>query len=204
MIGAVENAILARLRGTNFGYKLKAETYGGELDDEKSFASVLGNLPGCWVLLKGLGEGEAAAGGRMVPATYTIFCGAKNLRNEAASRLGGKMGEVGAYQILLDIRAALKDSRLGLKIDPLIPGRAAPLFSGKLASTMVSLWACDFTTAWFEDDIPEEERATGDEAPFRTFHAYWDLPPHGNVQPPLPPAEADAEDIVTLPTEDTE
>lgn len=202
MIGMIENAILARLAGSDFGYKLSVESYGGQLDDTETLTGLLGQLPGCWVLANGLGDPTDVPGGRMVPITFTIFLVCKNLRNEAASRHGGKAGEIGAYQLILDIRNALRDSRFGLEIDPLRPRRVRTLFNGKLKTTRTSVWACDFETAWFEDDIPAEDRADGNEAPFHTFHAYWDVPPLGNVQPPLPPAVADAEDIVTLPTED--
>lgn len=57
----------------------------------------------------------------------------------------------------------------------------------------------DWTTAHLEYDTPAEDQVPtiGD---FRTLHANWDIPPHGNVLAPLPAdATADATDHVTIP-----
>ncbi|MBN2751988.1 MAG: DUF1834 family protein, partial [Rhodospirillaceae bacterium] len=167
-------------------------------DDVETLTSVVPHLPGVWLLMKGLGDARAIPGGREVPVTFTLFVVTQNLRNEAAARHGGKPGEVGAYQVILDTRALLKDSRLGLDIDPLIPGRVSSLFNGKLRMTRAAVWACEFRTAFTEDDLAAEERATDNAADFLTFRAYWDVPPLGNVHPPFPPDQADATDIVHL------
>jgi len=54
----------------------------------------------------------------------------------------------------------------------------------------------DWTTHHAEVD-GEDLGEIGD---FRTFHANWDIPPHGNVLAPLPAdATADATDHVTIP-----
>ena len=200
MIGEIENAILARLRAADLGYRLSVESYGGELDDTETLTGLLGQLPGVWVLMKGLGRAADVPGGYETPCIFSLFVATKNLRNEAAARRGGKAGEIGAYQIVMDLRAALKGSRLGLEIDPIRPGRVTTLFNGRLRTARASVWACEFETSFVEgDQTAEEEAAETAAAPFRFFNAYWDIPPIGNVQPPLPPAEADATDIVTLP-----
>lgn len=55
----------------------------------------------------------------------------------------------------------------------------------------------DWTTVHIETDAPSP---TADVGWFRTLHANWDIPPHGNVQPPLPAdAAADATDHVVIP-----
>lgn len=55
----------------------------------------------------------------------------------------------------------------------------------------------DWTTAHIESDVPGPGDDVGD---FRTFHANWDVPPHGNVLMPLPADDtADATDHVTIP-----
>ncbi|WP_431282720.1 hypothetical protein ACQW02_25485 [Humitalea sp. 24SJ18S-53] len=54
----------------------------------------------------------------------------------------------------------------------------------------------DWTTS-YQRDLRDDLSAAGD---FRIFHANWDIPPHGNVQPPLPAdATADATDHVLIP-----
>lgn len=54
----------------------------------------------------------------------------------------------------------------------------------------------DWTTSHKEVDGED----VGDAGDFRTFHANWDIPPHGNVLAPLPAdATADATDHVTIP-----
>lgn len=198
MIGEIENAILDRLAKTKLGYKLSIASYGGELDDIETLAGIVGDLPGVWVMMKGMGRAIDVPGGYETPVTFSLYVATRNLRNEAAARRGGKGGEIGAYQIVMDLRAALKGSRLGLEIDPLRPGRVFTLFNGKLRAARAAVWACEFETAFTEDDLATEERAD-DAAPFRHFNAYWDVPPLGNVPPPPPPETADAEDFITLP-----
>lgn len=57
----------------------------------------------------------------------------------------------------------------------------------------------EWTTAHIEPDAPDETDNVG---VFRTLHANWDIPPHGNVLAPLPAdATADATDHVTIPEE---
>ncbi|MEW5727723.1 MAG: phage protein Gp37 [Pseudomonadota bacterium] len=202
MIGEIENAIIARLEGASPGYKLHVATYGGELDDIETLGTVVPKFPAALVVMKGIGRPQPSAGGRIVPVTWTVFACAQNRRNERASRHGARTGaEVGSYQLVTDIRALLKDSRLGLEIGPMVPGLVSSLFNGKLKAALISVYACDFTCTFFEDDVAAEDAAAGDLSDFLTLRAYWDLPPHGNVQPPLPPQEADATDIITVRSE---
>jgi len=54
-------------------------------------------------------------------------------------------------------------------------------------------------TTMHADDLVPDVANLGD---FKTFHADWDIPPFGNVLPPLPAdATADATDHVTLETD---
>lgn len=105
-----------------------------------------------------------------------------------------------ADRVIAAIRA---DLSLGGLLDGLLdPPRAVGaqlvesgpfMFAGVLCHGVRLAW----TTAHMEFDAPAETDRVGD---FRTFHANWDIPPHGNVLAPLPAdATADATDHVAIP-----
>ena len=114
-----------------------------------------------------------------------------------------------ASEIVMDavadrIRAAIKaDPTLGGLLDgrPDPPGSVGAqlvesgpfMFAGVICHGM----RLDLTTTHIERDAPAPGDRVGN---FRTFHANWDIPPHGNVLAPLPAdATADATDHVTIP-----
>lgn len=199
MIGAIEAAIAARIKAASdegvLGYALRhVGTYAAQLDDD--LARIAPQMPAVWVVLNELGRRQPIAGGWETPATFAVIVATRNLRNEQATRHGGAAGEVGSYQIVMDVRALLADQTLGLDIEPLVPGRVTSLFNGRVRDTKASIYACEVLTAFSEEAVPDAE----DLDDFETFHADWDIPPHGNVEAPLPAADADASDTVTLET----
>lgn len=203
-IGAIENAMLARIREASesgaLGYRLKTvATYQGEFDDEL-VAEIVAQFPAAWVVFAGEEPAEQIGRGvwRCRP-TFVVVAGARNLRNEQARR-HGTIGEPGSYQIVQDLRALLIDQDLGLDIGPLAPGGVRSIFNGRVKSLQASLYAAEFLTEYDLERAPP----TGAEAvPFERFHADWDpLPPlpAGEIPPakPLPLEKADAQDDVTL------
>jgi len=200
MIGAVENAILARIQAAQkagaLGYTIRSlASYAGEFDDD--LATVVRQFPAVWVTFKGLGRAEEIGHAWKVPATFTVFVAAQNRRNEKAGRHGAA-GEVGSYQMVEDLRALLSGQRLGLVIAALQPGPVAALYNGKTRGALASVYACDFTTGWLDEFAGDVADADLDD--FATFHADWDIPPHNDVAGPLPADAPDASDTVILET----
>jgi phage gp37-like protein len=203
-IGAIENAILARVRAASesgvLGYRLRTvTTYQGEFE-EQMIAELVAQFPAAWVVFAG--EEPAEKIGRGVwkcRPTFVVVAGARNLRNEQARRHGAP-GEPGSYQILQDLRALLIDQDLGLEIDPLAPGAVRSLFNGKLKGLHASLYAADLLTVY---DLARPAATDAEAQPFLHFHADWDptpLLPEAERPPakPLPLPQADAQDDVTL------
>lgn len=195
MIAAVEQAIIARIKAASdagvLGYRFRqVESYGGQLDQ---VSTVVKATPAAWVILRGLRPGTDVAGDAFrVAATFAVMVAAKNARNERAARHGAA-GDVGAYQLAMDVRALLIGHQLGLEIERLAPGAVNILAVPGRGS--LAVLACEFTTAWIEEAAPADG---GNIADFTTFHADWDIPPLGNATPPLPADDPDATDTVTL------
>jgi phage gp37-like protein len=124
MISEIENAILARITaahdGNVLGYKLKKiATYGGEFSD--GLDKIAGKLfPFILVAFAGCARQSHTNARIKFSGKWVVFCGASNLRNEAAARHGAE-GKVGSYQIVKDVVQLLANQKLGLDIDPIIP-----------------------------------------------------------------------------------
>lgn len=200
IISGLEQAIIDRIiahAGTGagkLGYALAVGGYGGEFDTDTDLANAAVNFPCALVLLKEIGAGVDVGQGQKVRLTYTVFVAAQNRRNEAARRRGAA-GKPGSYQIAWDIRQLLKMQMLGFddQIDGLVPGPVQSVINGKSNNRSVSVYACSFSTIWYEDLSPVSDEAMGE---FLELEVAWDVPPLGNVQPPLPAAEADARDLI--------
>lgn len=196
----LEDAILKRITdrvGTGagkLGYSLNVGQYAGEFDSEADLEAARLKFPCALILMKEIGRGQENSTGQKVPVTYTIFVAAQNRRGERARRRGAA-GAVGTYQIAWDIRQLLKGQMLGFDadIDPLVPGPISNVINGSSNSKSVSVYACSFSTNWYEDLAPMSDEQLGE---FLELDVAWDIPPHGNVNPPLPAAEADARDLV--------
>jgi hypothetical protein len=81
------------------------------------------------------------------------------------------------------------------------------IFNGAARDQRLAVYAVDLACAWATGAVtdeaaplPNDQRPDGE---FLTFHADWDLPPHGNVTPDadghLPAPETDARDTIHRP-----
>lgn len=206
ILADIEDAITQRLTAAagegagQLGYKLTVDGYGGEFDSEADLETARLKFPCALILLKEVGRGTDVGGGQKVPLTYTIFVAAQNRRGARARRRGA-VGEVGTYQMAWDIRQLLKGQDLGLgdHIDALRPGPMVSILNGAVNTRSVSVYACTFTTTWYEDLTPLSADEMGD---FLELDTSWDIPPHAH-QTTWPPAHEDARDLIkpreTLP-----
>ncbi|CAN0458122.1 unnamed protein product [Ectocarpus fasciculatus] len=86
---------------------------------------------------------------------------------------------------------------LGLEIRDFEPGAARSLFNGRVHDLKVSVLVAEFRTEYV--GAPAVDATLDD---FETFHADWDIPPHGvHATVPLAAEDADATDDVTLETD---
>ena len=189
-LAQVEDAMIALIKAQNFGYTLKTvASYAGELSgDADAIARVLLSFPGVWVTFKGEGKPISYDTQRkrwLVPATFAVYAGARNVRGERFGRIGAA-GEVGAYQIIEDQRELLLGKDLGLAIDFLNPGGIKTLFNSTVKGNHLAIYAVEFTTKYHIAATPEAEVDW-----LRTGIDYF-LKPGDNV--------ADASDLLTMGT----
>lgn len=194
MIAAIENGMLARLQaavdGGTLGYHPTLASYGGEFDEDINY--VVRKFPAIWVAFAGEDIVEVDNTRFEARPTFSVLVGARSVRNEQTSRHGAA-GSVGTYQMIADVKGLFTNQRLDLDIDPLKLMRTRSLFNGRVSAERMSVFAVEFRTRYIVD-LPDPAASLTD---FSTFHADWDIPPHGNVTPPLPADEPDAVDTVT-------
>lgn len=165
MIGTIETAVLARLRSASttglLGYRLKnIESYGGEFDGPEELKRVLSGLPGAFVVFLGDEQtGDRGNGCWMMRPTFAVLVAAQNKRNEA-SRRQGAVGDVGSYQMALDVRTLLANQTLGLNIEPLTPLKIRPFPLAKTDQHAVSILAVEFRTGYVLEGAQDALTAT--------------------------------------------
>lgn len=193
MIGAIETAMLATLRAASdaqaFGFPLRAVApYAGQLEDAIDAVQ----LPAVYVYLAGCGaakEIDRARGIYRIPATWSVVVAQQNRRDQSSARTGDGR-EPGSYDLITGVIAALAGQSFELPIRELAPG-AVRLARQSLG---VSVYEIEFATDF--DIEPLVWSAPLDE--FLTFHADVDIEPFGNVVPPLPAADPDAEILTVI------
>jgi phage gp37-like protein len=150
---AIEQAIIAAIKGLNRPYLKDVASYGGEFDDD--LFQVVRRFPAAWVTFAGAGVPKRfgmGSGKWMTPLTFVVMVGARSVRNEASTRQGvvssvdGSQIEPGSYQMLADVQAALMGQDLGLPIDPFAPGKISTLFNAKVRDLGMSVLAQEWRT----------------------------------------------------------
>ncbi|MCF7963975.1 MAG: DUF1834 family protein [Methylobacter tundripaludum] len=187
----IEDAMLELIKTQSFGYSIKTvASYGGELSgDANAIALMLPRFPAVWVTFKGEGKPisyDTARKRWLVPATFSVFAATRNARGELEGRKGNAF-EVGAYQIINDIRQLFVGRDLGPGIDVINPGGIKVLFNTAIKGNCIVCYAVELTTKYYivrsEPDAPDLLRIGID----------YDLtPPRDGI--------ADASDLLTLET----
>ncbi|NBB17551.1 DUF1834 family protein [Caulobacter sp. SLTY] len=196
--GQVENAVIEHLEAASaanvLGYVLK-EVDSLPTDVDANFAAYIRKMPAAWTVWTGwrmlddLGDGETK-----VELRFNLVVGASSQRNERAQRHGVE-GEVGAYQLALDLPSLIMGQTFGLPISEISIGDCSSLFSpGTQAQLKASLFgiafSCQAELARFAP-YPLVNPAVGR---FETFSIGWDIPPHLG--------EADLGQTITLEQDD--
>ncbi|MDE9466884.1 DUF1834 family protein [Xenorhabdus bovienii] len=152
MITQIEQAICQRLTD-GLGRMTRAVTsYGGEIDDD--LGRIVRELPAAWVTFGGISKTDPfSVSKRQYKPTgqFVVIVGDYSTRSEATARSGGiNVDEVGCYRLVYAVRRLLTGQDLGLKINPLVPGRVRTLFNTQVAERALSIFACEFDTQWLE------------------------------------------------------
>lgn len=192
-IAALEDAFVARL-AASFAGRVREVDHKPDRLDADELARVLSMAPAAYVALLGLRRRDRPDG--TWDATWGVYLVAQNASGERARRRGDA-ATIGGYEMMQVAIAAL---------DGWAPAEAA----GEVEITQAEQLQADAfeklgrtvygLVAEVAIEMPRGVAPDG-LAPFVTFDATWDIPPHGNVAaPPPPPADAarDAGDRITL------
>lgn len=199
-ISQIEDGIINLIKSAQeadaLGYKLKKiDTYGGDFSD--GVEQMVRNFPAVLVIFAGATRISKTNNRTKFSARYGLICCAKNLRSEQSAR-SGDSSKVGSYKIVLDMAMLLMGQTFGLDIDPIVIEGFDPLSNDKADRQLASIYGLNITTT-FEIEGGVDPATLAD---FKTFHANWDLPPHADIETPLPADdEADATDHITLETD---
>lgn len=155
MLDEIENAIVETIK-TELTYLHTVDSYAGQFD-EVGLAEVIRSYPAVWVSFAGSGKPQkTGANTWKVPATFAVFCAARNVRNEKSARLGSAT-EVGAYQILKDVSILLLNQDLNMAIERFMPGATKVLFNTKINRDALAVYSQEWTTHYVMHAASEEE-----------------------------------------------
>lgn len=209
IISRVELAIIARLKAGLGRMVMSVESYGGELEIE-TVAEAVRRFPAAWVTFGGVKDTKPHSNSKdrwRSAGSFVVMVGARNVRNEAASRRGGAgKGEIGSYQLVTAVRRLLIRQDLGLPIDHFEPGRVRTLFNTAVERQAFSVFACEFHTVWMEGALENghwpEMDAPGADSLFSAYQGQTEragvltsVQLHYHLQPDVD-GKHDAQDIV--------
>lgn len=199
MISQIEDGIIAHIKAAqdngSLGYTLKKlGSYGGEFAEGLKKAVI--GFPAVLVIFGGATLVEQSGSRMKYSARWMIMVAAKNLRNEAKARKGSG-DKVGSYQMAEDIINLIGNKRLGLDISYIRIEAIRSLANDLAGQDLASVYGIELSTTFEMDNSANPD----DLDDFAILHNNWDLPPHGNVIPPLPSDEtADATDHIEMET----
>jgi phage gp37-like protein len=196
VIAAIEQAMLARLKaasdGGELGYRFRSLDSWGGRPAAGRIADLVRDWPAAWVLFTGEPAPVRLAGEvfRHRPAV-SVLVAARGLTDESASR-HGRGREPGSYRLIADVRRLLTGEDFGLAgVHPAEPGGVSALLNDDAGGHFLSVYAVEFA-------VPYDAEPDWRLPPLATVHVDWDVPPAADAPDPLPAADPDAADTVTL------
>jgi phage gp37-like protein len=201
MIAAVEKALVDAVVGAGeaglLGYRYAThDTFPDQFEEYLRENSGM-RTPACWATFLGLVDGmdENDDLGFRARARFALVVAAENKRNEQDSRHGDG-AEPGSYQLAVDairiLSRSMLDPELGL-IEPVRIRSARPIArTEQMKRQSMSMMAIELELVMPLGSIIDEP------VEFDRLGVDWDIPPFGNVQPPLPAADPDAADLIEV------
>ena len=202
MIAATELALVNALKQAGedgqLGYTYRVhETFPDQFEEYLNENPNL-RTPACWATFLGLldGRDDGDGLGFQARSRFVVVVASSNKRNEEDTRHGD--GAVpGSYQLAIDAIRVLSRSMLAPELSLIEPVRvrsARPVArTDQMKRQRVAMVAIECELVMPLGSFQEE---AGD---FERLHLDWDVPPHGNVQAPLPALTADARDDIEMP-----
>jgi phage gp37-like protein len=193
MIAEIEDALVAAVNAASFGYALGTVAgYGGELGgDDKALALLIRQFPAVWVTFKGESDPKPVGTARdkwRVDADFMLLVATHSARGERFTRHSANATtEIGAYQIIKDMRLLLLNQDLNLAISPFKPGAVKSLFNKKLLALSMAVFSLELKTQYVISQPAEANQPDW----LRTGFNYY-LKPGDNI--------ADATDLLTMRT----
>ena len=156
IISQVEDALVATIKGAEFGYSLgTVASYGGELlHDDDAMALLLKKFPAVWVAFSSEREPEPVKLRKdkyIVDATFLLLVATRSARGELFTRHSASVNEVGAYQLISDLRLLLLNQDLGLPIEAFRPGAVKNLSTKKIAGEIMAAFAVELKCKYVLD-----------------------------------------------------
>jgi phage gp37-like protein len=154
MIAAIEDGLVDTIKSADPGYKLGTiASYGGELAvDEKNLALLIHQFPAVWVTFQNESDPKPVGTSRQkwsVEASFLVLVAARSGRGERFARHGANnANEIGAYQIIKDMRLLLLNQDLDLAIERFKPGGIKTLFNKKLMTASIAAYSCALKTKY--------------------------------------------------------
>ena len=208
-VRAIEDAIIARLT-TRFRGRLRAIESKPVKMDPDELKRVLTLAPAAYVAYLGFARRERPPG--TVTASFGIYLVAQHA-HEALRRRGGAPGEIGAYDMEGIAVRALEDWGPSAAAGAFEVRSSEPIAAAAFEKAGLSVFGLvadvpmkiTAASGWNPGPVDGQPSDPADDpeaelADFLVFHADWDVPPHGNVVPPLPAASPDAADHVVIPS----
>lgn len=148
IIAEIEDALIATIKGADFGYALgTVASDGGELlSDDDAMALLLKKFPAVWVSFTSEHEPvsfKLSKDNWLVEATFLVLVATRSARGERFTRHSASSVEVGAYQIISDLRLLFLNQDLGLPIQAFRPGAVKTLSSKKIAGQTMAAFAVE-------------------------------------------------------------
>lgn len=191
MIAEIEDALIAAIKAATPGYTLGAvASYGGELaSDEESLALLIRQFPAVWVVFNSETNTKPVGTAQdkwLVDASFFLFVATRSVRGERFTRHSANAAmEVGAYQIIEDMRLLLLNQDLGLTIERFRPGAVKSLFNKRLLTESMAVFSLELKTRYVITQPAEANQVDW----LRTGFNYYLTPP-GTV--------INATDLITL------
>lgn len=198
IISQMEDAFVTQLAEA-FGSRVKEVDHKPDRLTAEELSRILTMAPGAYVAFLGMARAERPEG--VWRAQFGIYLLAANAAGERARRRGDA-ATIGAYEMVQVAIAALSnwapDMAAGAVEITSAEQLQADAFEklGRIVYGLVAEVPLEFPQGVAPDSL----------APFVTFDAAWDIPPHGDVPapPPVPAAYRNASDLVVLPQPEPE